>query len=138
MLTENALIASGKAVSAFTSTPLAQGIFRICIAESARFPEIGKAFFESGPKVMSAQVAALITRGENAGDLVVPDKETAAIHFFLLCRGPHFYPMVLQLMDGVGQTERMRGLREGLETFSARYGTQSFKPRMQEALKKLC
>lgn len=137
LLTENALVASGKTVSAFTTTPLAQGIFRICIAESIRFPEIGQAFFESGPKVMSAQVAAVITRGEKAGDLSVSDKETAAIHFFLLCRGPHFYPMVLRLMDGVGQTERMHGLREGLATFTARYGTESFKPRMAEALEKL-
>lgn len=113
------------------------GIFRICAAESTRFPDIGRTFFETGPRVMSEQMISVIKRGEAAGDLSVDQPRIAAVQFFLLCRGPFFYPVLFQVMEGVGQSQRMRGMAEGLRTFSARYGTPAFTARMETALEAL-
>jgi TetR/AcrR family transcriptional repressor of mexJK operon len=44
-LTEDALDRSGKGRCAFMVSPLAQAVYRTCIAESARFPQIGNAFY---------------------------------------------------------------------------------------------
>jgi hypothetical protein len=96
-------------------------------------------FIESAAKVMSAQqLAALFQKAEEAGDLIIPDKETfAAIHFWLLCT-----VAPTSMMDVSNPRRRQpnrthaRLSKKGWRIFVARYGTQSFKPRMARSPEK--
>ena len=68
---------------------------------------------------------------------MVPDKAFAANQLWQLARSVYFYELMFQVRDNVSQNERNHVVRESLEMFVARYGTESFKPRMAEALEKL-
>lgn len=135
--TDEALIAVAKSITAFVTTPLAQSMFRICVAESARFPDVGRSFFSSGPLVMSANLARILERGCERGDLVVDNKKHAIMQYWMLCRGPYFYPLIFMMKDGITHNERMETIREALTTFAARYGTPDFQRTMDVQLAKL-
>lgn len=132
--TDEALITVAKSITAFVTTPLAQSIFRICVAESTRFPDVGRSFFNSGPLVMSAHLGAILERACECGDLVVDNKKHAIMQYWMLCRGPYFYPLIFMIKDGITHNERVETIREALTTFAARYGTPDFRARMDAKL----
>lgn len=135
--TEDALIAIAKSITAFVTTPLAQSMFRLCVAESVRFPDIGRSFFNSGPRVMSANLATVLDRACENGDLVIDNKLHAIMQYWMLCRGPYFYPLIFMIKDGITHNERMETIREALTTFAARYGTPDFCSRIDTKLAQL-
>lgn len=135
--TEDALIAIAKSITAFVTTPLAQSMFRLCVAESVRFPDIGRSFFNSGPRVMSANLATVLDRACEIGDLVIDNKLHAIMQYWMLCRGPYFYPLIFMIKDGITHNERMETIREALTTFAARYGTPDFCSRIDTKLAQL-
>lgn len=135
--TEDALIDGCKLAVTFLVSPLAQAVYRTCVAEAERFPHVGHAFYLSAIVPLVEQLTALFERAEEAGDLVVPDKTFAAHQFWQLARSVYFYEQMFQVRDNVSQNERNRVVKESLQMFVARYGTESFKPRMAEALEKL-
>ncbi len=135
--TEDALIAGGKLAVTFMVSPLAQSVYRTCVAEAERFPHVGHAFYLSAAVAMSEQLTALFERAEEAGDLEIPDKPFAANQLWQLSRSVYFYELMFKVRESVSQNERNKVVKEGLEMFVARYGTESFKPRMAAALAKL-
>lgn len=56
-------------------------IYRVVIAESARFPELGRAYYEHGPAVGRRVLAAWLERQMDAGKLRRRDPEVAAEQF---------------------------------------------------------
>lgn len=135
--TEEALIEGGKMAVTFMVSPLAQSVYRTCVAEAARFPHVGHAFYVSAALAMSEQLTLVFEQAERAGDLVVPDKAFAANQLWQLARTVYFYELMFQVRDAVSQNERNKVVKESLDMFVARYGTESFKPRMAKALEKL-
>jgi AcrR family transcriptional regulator len=53
-------------------------IHRIVVAEGARFPEIGEAHYEAGPRRGKDLVMALLAKAERDGQLSIPNPERAA------------------------------------------------------------
>lgn len=135
--TEEALIAIAKSITAFVTTPLAQSMFRLCVAESIRFPYVGQSFFNSGPRVMSANLGAVLDKACQNGDLVIDNRPHAVMQYWMLCRGPYFYPLIFMIKDGITHNERMETIREALTTFAARYGTPDFRSRIDAKLAQL-
>lgn len=135
--TDEALITVAKSITAFVTTPLAQSMFRICVAESARFPDVGRSFFNSGPRVMSASLSAILDRAGERGDLMIDNQHHAIMQYWMLCRGPYFYPLIFMIKDGITHNERMETIREALKTFAARYGTREFRAQLEAKLDKL-
>jgi TetR/AcrR family transcriptional regulator, mexJK operon transcriptional repressor len=63
-------------------------IHRLVIAESIRFPELGRAFYDNGPVVVRERLASWLA---GRPGLMVPEAETAAEQFLSLLRaGVHF------------------------------------------------
>ena len=60
---------------------------RLITAESAKFPELGHAFYENGPRRMKEQLAGYLKRRVEAGELDIPDTDLAATQFIMLCKG---------------------------------------------------
>lgn len=80
---EAALRAIGTRILSFFLRDRSLAIHRLVIAESVRFPELGRAFYENGPVAGRKRLAAWMT-GRPA--LVVPEPEIAAEQFIGLLR----------------------------------------------------
>jgi len=73
-------------------------LHRIVIAESRRFPALGRLFYRSGPEASIAGLVGYLRRLKRVGRLDVDDPQRAAEEFLDLLRGyPH-----LRLLLGVG------------------------------------
>jgi len=80
------------------TSPNGVALFRIVVGESARFPELGAAFFETGPKRLVAFIATYLHEQNRNGTLRVPEPENAAMQFLDLAKsGVH-----LRLILGIG------------------------------------
>ncbi len=135
--TEEALIEGGKLAVTFMVSPLAQAVYRTCVAEAERFPHVGHAFYLSAAVAMTEQLSAVFERAEEAGDLVVPDKPLAANQLWQLARSVYFYELMFKVRESVSQNERNKIVKSALEMFVARYGTEPFKKRMAARLEEL-
>ena len=99
-----------------------QAIFRLCVAESERFPELGREFFASGPEVMHGQMCAYLRGAVETGDLAIDDVELAAHQFIELCHAHLFTEMVFGLRTKSSKAEVERVVDGAVATFMARYG----------------
>lgn len=106
----------------FITSTFGQQIFRICVAQSDRFPEIGQQFYNSGPTVMCNELTQYFEQAEERGELKIEDHKLAADQFCELCKAD-IWP---RLMFGISQTvtddEINRVVDGAVEMFVARYG----------------
>ncbi|MFQ6016809.1 MAG: TetR/AcrR family transcriptional regulator [Kiloniellaceae bacterium] len=76
----------------------ALSIFRVVVAESERFPELGMAFCRAGPQRWTNILAAYLRAQDRKANLRVPDPEAAATRFLAMVKGP----VHMRLTLGVG------------------------------------
>lgn len=72
-------------------------IYRVTVAESARFPELGEAFLAAGPLVFVDRMAGWLETQCAAGHLSVADAKIAAEQFLALLRTTGFLRATLGL-----------------------------------------
>ena len=113
----------GREMAAFMTSPFGQNIFRICVAEAARFPELGRHFYETGPLVVRGRVARYLDAACERGELSVEDTDLAAEQFFELTKVDIFPRMVFGMLDEVTQADVERIVDAAVDMFMARYGT---------------
>jgi AcrR family transcriptional regulator len=106
----------------FFLSDFGQRVFRICVAEADRFPEFGRAFYESGPALVRAQLAAYLAAAAGRGELAVDDIALAADQFAELCKADLFARMIFGVAATFTEAERRRVIDGAVETFLARYG----------------
>ncbi len=111
----------------FLFSPGAQEMFRVCIAEAGRFPELGAAFHASGPARARAKLIAYFEGAGERGELVIDDAETAADQFASLCKSGLFLRALLGAPPPTEQ-EIDRIADEAVRTFLARYGVPASRP----------
>lgn len=73
-------------------TPDAIAIQRVVVAESERFPELGRVFYESGPKIVLGRIGAYLEDLMAAGRLRRTDPLMAAQHFKDLTMSGVYWP----------------------------------------------
>jgi TetR/AcrR family transcriptional repressor of mexJK operon len=81
-----ALLAFGGRLLRFLLEPRSLAIHRVVIAESVRFPELGTAFYDSGPAAIHRLFSEWLAEQAAAGRLAVPDPITAADQFLSLLK----------------------------------------------------
>ena len=69
---------------AMFATTDALAFYRTIIAQVPRFPELGRVFYESGPKVLQVRIEGFLRDATARGDLAVPDPKLAASQFLQL------------------------------------------------------
>lgn len=67
--------------------PTIVGFYRNTSAEIERFPELGPLLFDRGPAAMYAVITDYLRRWHEHGALRIPDLDTAAVQFVMLCHG---------------------------------------------------
>ncbi len=98
---------------------------RLVIAESSRFPELGRRFYERGPGRTMAALAAAFERLAARGLLAVEDANLAASQFnWLVMSAPLNQAMLLGRDDAASKREIERHADDGVRTFLAAYGTR--------------
>ena len=96
-------IASG--FVAFLMTPFAQGMYRIAVAESPRFPDLGRAMYESGPELGTRRLAEYMAYACGRGVLEIDDVDLAAHQFTELCKARLFHRKLLGIQREVSKGE---------------------------------
>lgn len=97
-------------------------IFRICVAEADRFPEIGQRFYNSGPAVMRVEMALYFEQAEARGELRIDDYVLAADQFGELCKADVWPRLIFGVAKSVTDEEMSRVVEGAVQTFMARYG----------------
>jgi AcrR family transcriptional regulator len=97
---------------------------RLVIAEAQRFPELGEAFFEAGPKLSNEKLADWMKRRIDRGELRAVDPRIAARQFFALCKSG---PQTMRMWNVIPEVsrEQIEGhVAEQVKMFMAAYGVR--------------
>jgi AcrR family transcriptional regulator len=97
-------------------------MFRICVAEADRFPELGQMFYQSGPMMVRERLTGYFREAVERGELKIGDFELAADQFAELCKADLLTRLVFNVSDSFSEAERRRIVDGAVETFLARYG----------------
>ena len=122
---EDILRQTGHQILRFVMSGFGQAIFRICVAESARFPALGRDFYESGPALVRARLTEFFRCAVDAGALSIDDPELAADQFHMLCKADILDRVVFNNDEQVTDAARARVVDGAVATFMARYGSPS-------------
>lgn len=106
----------------FLTSTFAVQIFRICVAETGRFPEIGQNFYNSGPAVMRVEMVQYFQQAMDRGELRIDDLVLAADQFGELCKADLWARLIFGVVQSVTPAEIDRVVDGAVETFMARYG----------------
>lgn len=113
--------AADRMLSFFLSS-FGQSIFRMCVAEADRFPELGREFYETGPKLFRERMVTYLRGAVANGDLVIDDLSLAADQFSELCKATLFHELMFGIRTTATEAEKKRVIEGAVETFLARYG----------------
>ncbi|MWB76559.1 TetR family transcriptional regulator [Pseudooceanicola sp. 216_PA32_1] len=108
----------------FMNTDLSMNVFRICVAESERFPELAQEFYRSGPMLARGRLCDYLTVAVARGELVIKDVELAADQFAELCKSRIFVERIFGIRSSYTREEVEYFADEAVETFLARYGKE--------------
>jgi AcrR family transcriptional regulator len=118
--------AAWQMVNFFTSN-FGQRVFRLCVAESDRFPELGREFYESGPALVRDRLIAFMKVGISRNELEIDDLPLAADQFSELCKADLFPRLIFSMDTSFDDTQKKRIVVGAVDTFLARYATQTAK-----------
>lgn len=110
-------------ITRFMISPFSMRIFRICVAEADRFPELGRQFYACGPLLARERLKAFMIEATEAGALEIEDFDLAADQFAELCRVSLWPRMVFGLQSEFTEEEVEHIARGSADMFLARYGT---------------
>jgi TetR/AcrR family transcriptional repressor of mexJK operon len=118
-----ALTSLGQRMLHFLLSDRPLAIHRVVIAESVRFPELGRAFYDNGPDLFRRTFSEWLVRQQQAGRLIVPDPGLAADQFVGMLRGTGvFLRASLGLPPAVSDAEIDVTVAGAVSTFMKAYG----------------
>jgi AcrR family transcriptional regulator len=107
----------------FITSEFGRRIFRICVGESDRFPELGREFYESGPALVRVRLVEFFEKAAARGELAIDDMDLAADQFHALSKADLFDRLVFNMATTFSETEKKRVVNGAVDMFLARYGT---------------
>jgi TetR/AcrR family transcriptional repressor of mexJK operon len=117
-----ALLELGRRTLRFILDEEVLAIHRVVIAESPRFPELGRAFYEGGPRVANRKMCAWIEHQVERGVLYVGDPAAASDHWFGLLKGDIYVRALLGLESAPDEAEIDAVVQRAVEVFLRAYG----------------
>ena len=97
-------------------------VHRMVVAESIRFPEIGEALYEAGPRRGKEKLAALFAKAMADGRLKVADPHRAAEHATELIMGGLYRRRLWNVGPRPTEAEMDASVDAGVAVFMAAYG----------------
>ena len=102
--------------------PRTLALARVVIAAVEKFPNIGRAFYESGPLYGATRLADELRKLERAGALRVPDPERAAWQFLDLCQSYVYKRLLFGMVESVSREDIEAAVKAGVDVFIKAYG----------------
>jgi len=122
------LVRIGECWLEFMMRPRTLAIYRIAVAESARFPEVGRAFYENGPKRTHARFTDWAQTLQDRGMIEANDLPTAAVQFFALLKGSMFMRATLALDPAATARDIAASVGVTVDTWLRAYGRRIAPP----------
>ena len=116
------LTAAATQLVSFLLSDFSQRIFRICVAESDRFPELARAFYASGPEMGCKRMSEYLCKAIERGELKIDDVAMAAEQFSELCKAKLWTRAVFGIQTEFSQAEIDGVVCHAVDMFMARYG----------------
>lgn len=116
------LLIAATQLTRFLVSEFAQQVFRICVAERDRFPELGRAFYEAGPKNGRRQLADYLNKAVAKGELAIEDACIAAEQFSELCKVRLWPLAAFGIQSEFSDAEIDEVALQAVDMFMARYG----------------
>ncbi|NPD15419.1 TetR/AcrR family transcriptional regulator [Xinfangfangia sp. D13-10-4-6] len=107
----------------FTLSDFGRRLFRLMVAEVARFPELARLFYINGPGKLRQRLIARLTALCERGELQIEDFELATDQFVQLSKALIQDRVLLGLVEDIRSEEIEDAITGAVETFLARYGT---------------
>jgi TetR/AcrR family transcriptional repressor of mexJK operon len=104
--------------------PESLAIHRIVVAETRRFPELGRSFYDSGPLIMQARLASFLERGVEAGAITLADPPLAAQQFVAMLKTELHMKAVLGLQAEFSEPEKRRVVDAAVEVFMIAFASR--------------
>ena len=120
-----ALTVTARHLVRFLLSDFAQQVFRICVAERDRFPELGRAFYASGPEMGRDRLSEYLSCAVDRGELVIDDIPMAAEQFSELCKVKLWTRAVFGIQTAFSEQEMDEVVHHAVDMFMARYGAES-------------
>ncbi len=117
-----ALLAIGQRVLRFLLQERTLSILRIAIAESARFPELGDAFYRNGPQSFCLRFRRWLETLGAQGLVRTPDTLAATHQFMALLRSDMFMRAILALPPAPGEDDINATVTGAVETWLRAFG----------------
>ncbi len=118
-----ALEAIGRQVLRFMVQDRTLAIYRIALAESARFPELGRAFYDNGPGKSKVWAEEWLAKQQAAGLIRPCDLGVATQQFMALLRSSVFMRASLALLPAPQDEEIEATVRAAVDTWLRAFGT---------------
>ncbi len=118
---QEVLAQAGRRMMGLILSPFGQAIFRMCVAEGDRFPELGREFYRTGPKVFHDTLVVYFRQAIARGELEIDDMPLASDQFIKLCHATLFTEMMFGMRKTASEAEIGRVVDGAVETFLARY-----------------
>lgn len=99
-------------------------IFKIIVAESDRFPEIGQYYYKTGHKMYLDIMTSFLVAATERGELQIEDNELAANQFHELCKADLWPKLIFGLQTSFSDVEKSRIADNAVKTFMARFGAK--------------
>lgn len=112
---------AGARIVAFAQSDFGQRMFRMCVAESDRFPALGEEFYQSGPMMVREKLVGVLERAVARGELAVQDLPLAADQFAQLCKAD-LHDRAIFGIRGSQPRDVTRVVEGAVAMFMARYG----------------
>ena len=109
----------------FLVSDFAQRVFRICMAEADRFPELGRAYYNCGPRMGRARMVEFFQTAIDRGDLKIDDLPLAAEQFSELCKTRLWTLAAFGIQSDFTDAEIDEVVEAAGNTFLARYGRKA-------------
>jgi TetR/AcrR family transcriptional repressor of mexJK operon len=112
--------AAGYMVNFFLSE-FSQRMFRICVSEADRIPELGRQFYENGPMMGRQHIAKYLRKAADSGEVEIYDFELAADQFAELCKATLWPQAVFGIRSEFDDDEKQQVVSAAVETFCRAY-----------------
>ncbi len=119
---ELVLTAAARRIVGFLTSEFAQKVFRICVAEADRFPELGHEFYHSGPLLVRERLMEYMAKAVERGELVIADLPFAADQFAALCKATLHEQMIFGVQPCCPVKDSERVAQGAVQMFLALYG----------------
>jgi AcrR family transcriptional regulator len=102
-------------------SPPAMAMFRVSIAESQRFPALGRAFYDAGPSIAARRMGQFLAGAVARGSLRIDDIDAASFQFIELCKSELLFKVLFGVLSEIDEDTRQAQVNRTVTTFLAAY-----------------